>query len=237
MSDKKYIWKIFDFKGDSLDLLDLFRAQPHVFFLDSSQHDPHRGRYSFIGFDPFDIFICKGGNTLDRLKKRYRRYAGINSKEYSAPFSPLTSGIVGCLNYDYGLHQEKIRPVAKDDLQLPDCFFGFYDCILTIDHFTQKLIITSSGLPEQNQYLRDKRAKQRLDCIIEKCELNLPGTTNTEEDVTSIMSSDPFLLECNISKERYIEMVQKALDYISCGDIYQVNLSQRFELDLGNHVF
>jgi len=123
MSDKKYIWKSFDFKGNSLDLLDLFRAQPHLFFLDSSQHDPHRGRYSFIGFDPFDILITKGEDTLDRLKERFKRYAGINSKEYSASFSPLTSGVVGCLSYDYGLHQEKIRRVADDDLHMPDCFF------------------------------------------------------------------------------------------------------------------
>jgi len=162
MSDKEYISKSFDFKGNSLDLLELFRAQPHVFFLDSSQHDPHRGRYSFIGFDPFDIFITKGEDALDRLKERFRRYAGINSKEYSASFSPLTSGIVGCLSYDYGLHQEKIRRVTDDDLHMPDCFFGFYDCILTIDHFTQRLTITSSGLPEKNQYLKEKRAKQRL---------------------------------------------------------------------------
>ena len=94
----------------------------------------------------------------------------VNNKEYSSRYSPLTSGIVGCLSYDYGLHQEKIRLLAEDDLHMPDCFFGFYDCILTIDHFTQKLIITSSGLPEKNYYLREKRAKQRLESIIEKLE-------------------------------------------------------------------
>jgi len=69
MSKKEYLWKHFDFAGDSLALVELLRDEPHVFFLDSSQHDPHRGRYSFIGFDPFDVFIYKGKDTLDLLKK------------------------------------------------------------------------------------------------------------------------------------------------------------------------
>ena len=54
MGDKSYIYKSFDFKGDGQDVLKVFCAEPHMFFLDSSQHDPHRGRYSLIGFDPFE---------------------------------------------------------------------------------------------------------------------------------------------------------------------------------------
>jgi len=237
MRDKNYIWKSFDYNGNGLDLLDLFEHQPHIFFLDSSQHDPHRGRYSFIGFDPFDVFVHKGGDVLDRLKERFRRYAGINNKEYSASFSPLTSGIVGCLSYDHGLVQEKIRLLTNDDLNMPDCFFGFYDCILTIDHFTQKLYVTSCGLPEKNQYLREKRAKQRLKDIIEKLKPCLNGAVNAGEEFLAHSPDSPLALKCNISKTQYIEMVQKALDYISCGDIYQVNLSQRFELDLRDSTF
>ena len=127
MSDKKYIWKSFEYTGCGIDLLDLFRHLPHVFFLDSSQHDPHRGRYSLIGFDPFNVLMHKGGDTLDRLKERFTQYAEVKAEEYSASFSPLTSGIVGCLSYDYGLQQEKITIVIKDDHTMPDCFFGFYD--------------------------------------------------------------------------------------------------------------
>ena len=237
MSDKKYIWKSFEYTGCGIDLLDLFRYLPHVFFLDSSQHDPHRGRYSFIGFDPFNVFIHKGGDTLDRLKERFMQYAEVKAEGYSASFSPLTSGIVGCLSYDYGLQQEKIPIVIKDDHTMPDCFFGFYDCILTIDHFTQKLIITSSGLPEKNQYLREKRAQQRLANIIERLDTHFQEGVSFDEEASSRSSSSPLALKSNISKEQYIERVEKALDHIGCGDIYQVNLSQRFELDLSGHIF
>ena len=99
------------------------------------------------------------------LEEKFKRFTDTRGAGFSSPFSPLTAGIVGCLGYDYGLRQENIRIQSEDDLNLPDCFFGFYDCILTIDHFTQKLYITSSGLPEKSRSLREKRAEQRMSAI------------------------------------------------------------------------
>jgi len=129
-----------------------------------------------------------------------------------------------------------IFDVAFVDLNLPDCFFGFYDCILTVDHFTQKLYVTSSGLPEKNELLRKKRAIERLNNVLRKLEPYFKGTLKTGQDING-PSDSSLTLECNFSKEQYMRAVQKALDYISCGDIYQVNLSQRFTFDLNGHEF
>ena len=231
MTDQ-YLWKSFDFKGDSLELLDLLRDEPHLFFLDSSQYEPSRGRYSFIGFDPFEVFVHKGKDAIHLLKEKFNGYAGEGKHAFTASFSPLTSGMIGCLGYDYGLHQEKIKLAAYDDLGLPDAFFGFYDCILTIDHFTQKLYITSSGLPEKKGSLRQKKASQRLTHVAGKLASYFNGVTEVQRDAPELSSHMPLVFKGNLSKEQYIKAVEKALDYISCGDIYQVNLSQRFEFDL-----
>ncbi len=228
----QYLWKSFDFRDNGLQLLELLRGESHLFFLDSSQHEPNRGRYSFIGFDPFDVFIHKGKDTVDLLKKKFNEYTGEDKRAFTAPFSPLTSGAVGCLGYDYGLHQEKIKLDAQDDLDLPDAVFGFYDCILTIDHFTQKLYITSSGLPEKNKTLRQKRASQRLASIVGKIAPFFDGPPDRHREVFDPASLEPLTLKSNFSKVQYIEAVEKALEYIGRGDIYQVNLSQRFEFDL-----
>jgi para-aminobenzoate synthetase component 1 len=228
----RYISKSFDFRGNSLELLGLFRDEPNVFFLDSSQHDPNRGRYSFIGFDPFDVFIHKGKDSLALLKKKFSQYAGEDAQEFTSQHSPLTAGIVGCLSYDYGLHHEKIRLSAEDDLNLPDVVFGFYDCILTVDHFTQKLFITSSGLPERNESLRERRAQERLDYAVKKICSYIDGELNSNLRNSSFSLDGPLNVRCNFSKEEYKKAALKALDYIGCGDIYQVNLSQRFEFDL-----
>jgi len=233
----KYLHKTLDFKGDAAGLLELFSDEPHVFFLDSSQCDPHRGRYSFIGFDPFDVFIHKGKDALTLLKEKFAGYVGKGNTSFSSSLTPLTAGVVGCLGYDYGLHQERIQLQAKDDLHLPDAFFGFYDCILTINHFTQKLHVTSSGLPEKDEHLRQARAAQRLTNIIEKLAPHLDGIPKSGQDVLNVSSGAPLDFKCNFSREQYLDAVQKALDHISCGDIYQVNLSQRFEFNLDGHTF
>jgi para-aminobenzoate synthetase component 1 len=229
-----YLHREFNFTGDAFDLLSLFRGERHVFLLDSSQQEFHRGRYSFIGFDPFDVFVHQGIETLALLRKKFVGYAGGRGGGWAGPFSPLTAGVVGCLSYDYGLRQEKIRLQARDDLNLPDCFFGFYDCILTVDHVAQKLYITSSGLPETAPYLREKRASERLTRITRKIIAYLDGTLRPKQEVSDPIS---LIFQSNFSEEQYRTAVEKALGYIGRGDIYQVNLSQRFECDLGGRAF
>ena len=209
--------KTYDFPGDAWDLCARFRNEPHLFCLDSSRFDQGRGRYSFVGFDPFEVFEAGGKDTLASLKKRYARY----SEPRQETLTPFAGGIAGYLGYDYGLYQEKIRPRAKDDLKLPDAVFGFYDCVLTIDHLQKKLYVTSSGLPEKNKASREKRAASRLEHV----ELVLKrGTQYLIPDELSIVS--PF--KSNFTKDEYLATVRKVLEHIAAGDIYQLNLSQRF---------
>ena len=232
---ENHIYKDFDFAGDALELLGLFQDEPHVFFLDSSQHDSARGRYSFIGFDPFDVFVHKGADALEGLKEKFTHYAGGEGKGFTSTISPLTAGAVGCIGYDYGLHHEKIRLRAHDDVGLPEMFFGFYDCILTVDHFEQKLFITSSGLPERNEHLREKRARARLDRVAGKVAFYLDGTVSSLREPETDSPGAPGMslaFRCNFTKEQYKQAIARALGYIGDGDIYQVNLSQRFEFDL-----
>jgi para-aminobenzoate synthetase component 1 len=216
--------KSFDFQGDPLRLLDLFAGEPHPFLLDSNQLDSRRGRYSFIGFDPFEVFKGSGKDALALLKQRFMNY---REGPRRSP-TPLTCGVVGYLGYDYGLYQEKIRLRAKDDLGLPECCFGFYDCILTVDHSGQKLYITSSGFPEKGESLRQKRAEERLQYILKKFSSLETPSPLTLRHCSAPSGIPPLELLSNLSREEYLSAVRKALGYIEAGDIYQMNLSQRF---------
>ncbi|MDP8212858.1 MAG: aminodeoxychorismate synthase component I [Candidatus Zapsychrus exili] len=228
ISESNSLYKIIDFKHCAIDLLKVFKDESHVFCLDSSFQGSKRGQFSFIGFDPFDVFEHKGADTLKLLKEKYLKYS---HAKIDSP-SPLSSGIIGFLGYDYGLTQERIKLNAVDDLNLPDCFFGFYDVILTIDHINSKLIITSSGLPEQDIELRKERASSRLQFVLEKITLidKFTDSSNTHCEESSFYDIDKRLV-CNFKKSEYLQAVEKSLDYIKEGDIYQVNLSQRFEVD------
>ena len=240
--------KSFDFTGDPLRLLGLFADEPYPFLLDSSQFDSRRGRYSFVGFDPFEVFKGRGRDALALLKQRFLNYR----EEGSIAPTPLPSGIVGYLGYDYGLSQEKIRLRAKEDLGLPDCCFGFYDCILTVDHLRRKLHITSCGFPEKGQSLRQKRAEERLRYVLKKLsslEKTPPLSSRTCPKIHrgekggvhrypfAGTPAAPFHLFSNFSRDEYLGAVRKALCCIEAGDIYQVNLSQRFDLNFPSSPF
>ena len=234
------IAKTYDFSGDALELCACFRHEPYLFCLDSSRFDQGQGRYSFVGFDPFEVFEASGKDTLSSLKKCYAQYSQPNQQT----LTPFAGGIVGYLGYDYGLYQEKIRPHAKDDLKFPDAVFGFYDRVLTIDHHARKLHITSSGWPEKNKALREKRAAARLEDVeralarpFAPLSLVKKGTQYLIPNELSIVSllKDSFKgsgdFASNFTKDEYLATVRKVLGHIAAGDIYQLNLSQRFTYD------
>ena len=220
-----FLIKTYDFSGSVWDLCALFRGEPHLFCLDSNRHGPENGRYSFVGFDPFEIFQAKGAATLGLLKERYSAYRG----EPGTKATPFRSGIVGYLGYDCGLYQEKILLRSEDDLKLPDAVFGFYDCVLTIDHLQKKLYVTSSGLPEKNKALREKRAASRLEHV--ERALARPFSPSVSKHFPCDFSKGLGDFSSNFTKDEYLVTVRKVLEYIAAGDIYQLNLSQRFTYD------
>ncbi len=230
-----YQLKSYNFLGDSFEVFRLFQDEPFVFFLDSSLKGHPKGRFSFIGFDPFEIFQNKGSNSLKDLRAAFEKYFAYEQKKVKNIPVPFFSGIVGYFAYDFAFNLEKVKLKSQDDLYLPDCFFGFYDAVIAIDHLKNKLHVISTGLPERNFYLREKRAQYRLEKVIKKLSSysahqgaviagNRDGQNETELD-----------FDCNFTKATYLNVVQKALEYIRQGDIYQVNLAQRFLFDARRH--
>lgn len=207
-------------------LLTAFRDQPNCFLLESSMRQSQRGRYSYFGYDPF--LIVKGNDiqALAHLKKEYQYFCCFLKKS-ALTFS---AGIVGYLSYDFGLQFESIKNrSSRSGLSvghvagLPGFAFGFYDCVLTIDHLKKKLVVSSTGLPEKNLLLRQKRARARLQHVektLAYLSLSTPSPFQEDYQLKSFKS--------NFSQAGYCNAVKKALNYIKRGDIYQVNLAQEF---------
>ncbi|MGE0268465.1 MAG: anthranilate synthase component I family protein [Candidatus Omnitrophota bacterium] len=227
---KNYLKETIELTCDPFMLLKAFEGEPYCFLLDSSLPDPHRGRYSFFGFDPFKVYQHKRRSNFDRLKKDFTAYCFEGSAD-----DVLPAGIVGFIGYDYGLYQENIQLKSVDDFDLPDCLFGFYDCIITIDHVFGKLHITSSGYPEQEPGKRLKRARDRINFIKDRLD-RLTRITLPEIELIPANARKHMDWDCNFTPTKYKDAVRKALDYISEGDIYQVNLSQRFSIPHGPNV-
>ena len=201
------------------EILWALKDEAYLFCLDSSLLDPKRGRYTFIGCDPFDTYQGKGVASFEDLKGKFQRYQHTHYDD----FSPFASGMVGAISYDYGLSQERIVSQAIDDGQLPDCFFGFYDCVIALDHLEGKIFISSTGLGFPGNSDRKTHAQNRLDYFVAMLEKHNPMTLENDQEV-----SEELPLTSNFTKEKYIQSVKEVLRFIEEGEIYQVNLSQRF---------
>jgi para-aminobenzoate synthetase component 1 len=229
-----------------LGAFERFSGGEFGFFLDSGMDPGKLGRYSFIGNKPFivvssrvsDITVTRGkatecliGNPFDVLGNLLETYR-LDETPLPVPFS---GGAVGYLSYDLCHFIERLPTTAVDDLQLPECYFGFYDVVLAFDNLDKKVFIISTGFPETDETLRVKRAKERLEEMKAMLAGGCPESSGISPS-SGTVSGRP-VLRGGFTHREYVEAVEKCRRYIIDGDIFEVNLSQRFETELNIHPY
>ena len=140
---------------------------------------------------------------------------------------PFTGGAVGYFSYDLCHFIERLPTRAVDDLNLPECYLAFYDAAVAFDHLENKVYLVSTGFPELDEGKRLRRAEERLQELRSQVMLAAPPAA-----IVPAAAGKGAALKANFTHEGYLEAVAKAREYICAGDIFQVNLSQRFETDL-----
>jgi para-aminobenzoate synthetase component 1 len=162
--------------------------------------------------DPFEM--------LDHLLKRYR----LDADDLPVPFA---TGAVGYLGYDLCHFIERLPRKAIADVGLPECWFAFYDTVLAFDHLEDMYYIVANGFPEETESLRRSMARDSI--LRLKSHLKNSGC---QPQVLNRDNRQSIALSSNFTHDGYLAAVARARDYICAGDIYQVNLSQRFNADL-----
>jgi para-aminobenzoate synthetase component I len=223
-----------------LKVFELLKDRPFCFFLDSGMDVQRLGRYSFLGCAPFLTFQSKGDKITIQTAEGQQNFTGDPFQTLSGLLStyrldstglpaPLAGGAVGYFSYDLCHFIERLPSKAVDDLHLPECYLGFYDVVVAFDLLEEKTYIISNGFPELEETRRKLRAKARLDdmtaLLAESCfSDNALGIEQT--------AKDRILLRSNFTPGTYMASIETARQYIIAGDIFQVNLSQRFETDI-----
>jgi para-aminobenzoate synthetase component 1 len=217
----------------------LFKDEPYAFFLDSGMDPQRLGRYSFIGGGPFLVITSRGrqitvdfqgrketieSNPFDVLDAWLRRYR-LDSSLLPVPFA---GGAVGYLGYDLCHFIERLPGRAAADIDLPECYFAFYDAVLAYDHLDDRVYVISTGFPEETEERRLQNARERLSEV--KQRFIRPALSNSTEALPPVAPA--LRLRSNFTRDAYIRAVVRAREYICAGDIFQVNLSQRFEAEL-----
>ena len=234
-------------------LVEQLHEEPGVVLLRSALFDSPQGRYSFVATRPFLTFRSFGsrcelrsseelhvqfGNPWHALDSLMSRYELLD--EVDLPF-PL-GGCFGYWGYDLkNFVEPKLTRRAVNDLELPDCHVGFYDSLVVFDHQLGKTWIVSTGLgadgarSEERAQNQADFLEQKLLCSSESDGVSpsqnyLPGKQNRLHKSQGAQHAHPprDSITSTFSRAGFIAAVERAQRYIRAGDIYQVNLSQRF---------
>jgi para-aminobenzoate synthetase component 1 len=208
--------------------------KPYCLFLDSALREPTLGRYSFLAADPFDVLTLPVG-TLDPFERLREKLA-----EFASPtlpdLPPFQGGAAGLFSYDLSRSLEKISPPRCDEFQIPALVIGLYDVVLAFDHVQRRAWIVSQGFPETEPVRRQRRAKERLEQFLgwlqepaapQESESHSRHRLSPASLAPSFPVPGPAGLLSNFSEQGYIQAVQRAIEYIHAGDIFQVNFAQR----------
>lgn len=207
------------------------------------------GRWSFLAAEPFLQFEARGtavhlrGHTVDGLDiderfdcddpfaELHRRMSDFQPARLEE-LPPFTSGVVGFASYDAVRYVERLPNAPPDDLGLPDLSFAFYDRMVVFDNVNKTLdVVVLARIDDQTPEGRAAAyndACRRVDATVSI--LSAAGEWPQPADIDPKKGRAAEAVS-NLTQEQYTAAVEKAIDYIHAGDIFQVVLSQRFQTE------
>jgi len=227
------------------------------FLLESVEGGERWGRYSFIGRNPLATLVAQGHEVTIRGALDLDELAGggvtghhgvlaaleaildaVDSPDLP-DLPPLHGGLVGYLGYDVVREVEHLPDVPPDDLGQPDAILAVIGQLAAFDHWRQRVVLIDNVVvdPAWGDDELDgahTAAQARLDelaadCVRPTAEAPqlLPSRQDPPADVTRTMTDS-----------LYMDAVQAAKEHVLDGDIFQVVLSQRYDLaELGADPF
>ncbi|MCP4192909.1 MAG: aminodeoxychorismate synthase component I [Planctomycetaceae bacterium] len=215
---------------------------PGCIFLDSAQIHPQLGRFSYVAADPFATIRVPidVAHPLHRLETELHQFTALRDPE----LPPFQGGAAGLFAYELGRSWEKISPAETDDFHLPALAVGLYDVVIAFDHQQQRCWLISQGWPERNASERRQRANERLEqfrswlnqplnslpCLPSVATETIPINQKFQHHLVEIpgqMQQAPTDLLSNFSANDFKQAIERAIEYIHAGDVFQVNLAQR----------
>jgi anthranilate synthase component 1 len=231
------------FPIDRLKPTDVYAAlrsnASYSFLLESAIFGEKIARYSFLGAEPEEVISLKDGvlrvtggeerieeNPL-RALRRFVDYEVLGEK-----LPKFFGGLIGFFAYDVVRYFEEIGNATKDDLHHEDALFLLAKDLIAFDHWREEVLLISNLILEGEEELEAEyaRAVEALD--------KLEATLKRAKPIHSSPQGKKSLeVKSNFTREAFEAAVAKAKEYIFAGDIFQVVLSQRFEVPFSGDAF
>jgi anthranilate synthase component I len=220
---------------------------PPGFLLESVEHAERWGRFSFIGRDPVLTMVVRGrrvelfgappafeavptdAGALAALEALLRAYRAPRLSE----LPPFHGGVVGYLGYDVVREVEHLPDPPNDDLGAPDAVLSVTGHVTAFDHFRQRLYLIENVFLDPDS--TDARASDAYDDATDRLEARVAELARPLPYVPSPPPAGDLVdlptFSSTMANGAYHTAVDVAREYILAGDIFQVVLAQRFDLD------
>jgi anthranilate synthase component 1 len=216
----------FDIPGDLDTPVSAFRklaAFEPRFLLESVEGGERLARYSFIGFGQgLEVKLDRHGLALGSERRpvprtREELLGGLRAALARVPVPqpgiasvPLAGGLVGYAAYDVVRFFEHL-PARQAVSDLPALHYVAPQSLLVFDHLTRGIALLHAGSESERQSLRGE--------VIRALRGSLPN------DAQSGRYSPP---EASLTREAFVQGVQRVQEHIAAGDVYQLVLASRF---------
>lgn len=220
-SHKQPVLYDFPYCEDSSILFDSLKHRPWAVFLDSGSPAFTDGRYDILTAEPEISIVTRGAitkvtnnsGTIELTEDPFILLQNLLGPVTAGRAEvPFCGGAIGYFGYDLGRRLERLPTLALDSQKLPEMAIGIYNWALIVDHHLRHSWLLSKNGTDIERYrtvLLD--ASNRVDTGGSR------KTFRLSEPVTS-----------NMSRTEYLSSFSRIKRYITEGDCYQVNLTQRF---------
>ncbi|MFM2073268.1 MAG: anthranilate synthase component [Actinomycetota bacterium] len=214
------------------------------FLLESVEHGERWSRFSFVGRDPVATLTLRNGviEVVGDLPATIPTDRGMLAAldallhEYRAPIipdlPPLQSGVMGFLGYDVVREIERLPSVPRDDRQLPDAIMSVIGSLAAFDHWRQRVYLIESvpvlGVTGDALDGAYDDACRRVARAVSDLARPLPYVPVPPPEVGEALPE----VRSSMPNGMYQQAVEVAKEHILAGDIFQVVLAQRYDIEL-----
>jgi anthranilate synthase component I len=228
-------------------------GEGHGFLLESVEHGGQWGRFSFVGRNPQLLLVGRrdeagvlrieasgplastftpGNGVLGTLEDLLARFRG----PVHPDLPPLAGGIVGYLSFDTIREIEHLPNINPDHTGLPDSVLNVVGSVAAFDHWRHRVYLINNVMVTgdvETDSAAYREAVANIDAMRADLGQPLPYVLAPPPDPTDPRPETT----CSMAAGQYQRAVEVAKDYILAGDIFQVVLAQRFDLDLDAEPF
>lgn len=210
---------------NSADLFGLIAHEDWSIFLDSAYPYIDKGRYDILAARPYQTLVTRANQTTIRDREGESVslddpftlvQRALSDKTNHLSRLPFSGGALGYFAYDLGRRLERLPSLAANELGVPDMAIGLYDWAVIVDHHQRSTSLV--GLCEDDRTSADWH------------ELRALFHTEPTPRLPNYSVESP--VSANMEKADYAKAFAMIKDYIYEGDCYQVNLAQRFSVDV-----